>query len=72
MDSGNTFDVKCRKCKVWYEASCHWYTMYDKDTYQPKDKEGNPVGKEISVKNPRVILENIEAHECKQGGGMKI
>lgn len=66
--SGNIFDLKCHKCGVWYAASCHWYTMYDKVRYQRRDAEMEPIGPLAVAEMPRIMIENVTPHECKKGG----
>ena len=68
-NSGDRFNLKCWKCGVWYEASCHWYTVFDKDRYTLRDKDWEAIDEEVVAIFPRIKVENIEAHECKRGGG---
>ena len=76
-DHGDKFDLKCHKCGAWYTASCHWYTVHDKVTYQLRDKELKPLPWKDKQGNlhyeesvsmiPRIVVENISAHECARG-----
>jgi len=76
---GDTFDIKCWKCNEWYAASCHWFTMWDKETFVKRDKRGNRMFKEAvgdaepepileTTQFPRVKIESIQAHSCQSKG----
>ena len=67
--SGDRFAVKCFKCGAWYAASCHWYTVFDKSSYTPRDKDWEPTGPTATASFPRIKVENIEAHQCERGKG---
>ena len=75
---GDKFDLKCWKCGSWYEASCRWYTVYDKQFFIKRDKRGErmfkpavgedhpePIFDEVTV--PRIKVENIQDHVCERG-----
>jgi len=77
--SGSHFDLKCWKCGVWYSASCHWYTVFDKQTFIKRDKLGNRMFKpKVGLDEPepiwdtaifpRIKVENISQHQCEKGG----
>jgi len=78
-NSGDHFDLKCWKCGVWYNASCHWYTVFDKQIFIKRDKMGNRMFKKAvggddpepifdEAVFPRIKVENIEQHKCERGG----
>ena len=78
MSSGDKFNLKCRKCGVWYDASCQWHTEFDRQDYVLRDKAGKPMpwkdadGKvrdePIVAMLPRVIVSSVEPHKCKAKG----
>lgn len=79
-NAGNRFDIKCFKCGVWYNASCHWHTVPETQLFVKRDALGNrmfkpaegldePVPIWDSAVFPRIKIENISPHECKRGKG---
>ena len=74
---GNTFDLKCRKCGEWYAARCTWKTVQNEQTFVKRGKRGERMFREVeggepepifeTTRFPRVVISDIEAHECVRG-----
>ena len=75
---GNTFDLKCRKCGEWYAARCTWKTVQNEQTFVKRGERGermfhaavdgaDPEPIFETTRFPRVIISDIEAHECVRG-----
>ena len=65
-DSGDGYWLDCPKCRQWYKASCYWRREYDRLTFVHRDAGGNETERVTSM-FPRIIISNIEPHECVRG-----